>query len=180
MIIGIIGKSGSGKNYVSYYLERKGYKHLDLDKFGHQSLEENKDELVKEFGTTILDFHNKVNRKVLSDIVFSSIEKLYKLEKISLKWIEEKVKESISEKCIINGANLYKSELYSLCDIIIWVECPLIIRILRLLKRDDRSLFNILKRIHKQRYIKKPLDNKTFVLYNYGKYSIKDQIGVVL
>ena len=59
MLIGVVGKSGSGKSYLarklSEYIENSIW--VDIDKIGHASLTDNniKENLVNYFGVKILD-----------------------------------------------------------------------------------------------------------------------------
>lgn len=65
-IIGITGKSGSGKTTFASNLSKElKYKHIDIDKIGHEALyiPEIIDFLCKKFGTEILDSNRKYRQK---------------------------------------------------------------------------------------------------------------------
>ena len=85
MIIGLTGKSCSGKDYVSHMFGDE-FLVIDEDHLGHIALDVNKDKLVDAFGEDILR-DGKVDRKKLGPIVFSDKEKLEKLNSISHPWM---------------------------------------------------------------------------------------------
>lgn len=65
-IIGITGKSGSGKTTFASSLSKKiKCKHIDIDKIGHQALLQPDivDKLCNTFGNEILDEKGKIDRK---------------------------------------------------------------------------------------------------------------------
>ena len=95
MIIGITGRSGSGKSYLSDILaEKLDMIHIDIDKISHEILtfEKSKNFLLNEFGPEIFD-NGIVNRKALGKIVFASPEKLEKLNRFCQIEMESKIDE---------------------------------------------------------------------------------------
>ena len=73
MIIGVTGKSGSGKSTISReYASRYGFVHIDIDKIGHEvlALPHIKALLVEAYSERILD-ESAIDRKKLGDIVFT-------------------------------------------------------------------------------------------------------------
>lgn len=95
-IVGITGEVGVGKTYVSKKFEELGKARdisvhsIELDKIGHQILEdlteqkyqEIRDTITKTFGDGIKLQDGKINRKVLGEIVFSDKNQLDKLNEI--------------------------------------------------------------------------------------------------
>ena len=51
MIIGLTGKSCSGKNHVGKILQEIGLEVWDLDKMAHDGLDANSDAIIKLFGS---------------------------------------------------------------------------------------------------------------------------------
>ena len=105
MIIGITGRSGAGKSYLSEILaEKLDLIHIDIDKISHEvlSFDESKTFLLNEFGTEIFD-NGILNRKLLGKIVFSNQEKLDKLNNFCQIEMEKKIDEIIasSKKSLI-------------------------------------------------------------------------------
>ena len=109
MLIGICGKSGSGKSTIANEIFNT-YKlisnsdsilHLDIDKIGHEvlTIKEVQDELMSFFGKDILA-NNKVNRKKLGELVFASREKMQHLSDITWKYMQEEI-----DKILENNQN---------------------------------------------------------------------------
>lgn len=128
MIIGLTGKSCSGKNFVGHLLERKGFKVMDLDRECAQLRKEHKDEILRIFGT--------YDSGELSKIVFSSPEKMHLLEQILYPRLKERILKC-NYDLVINGATLYRSGFDSLCRFIIYVDAPFKVRLLRAISRDN-------------------------------------------
>lgn len=148
MVIGVVGKSCSGKNYICKIFNQRGYKTIDLDKIGHESLKVNKKKLVDLFGDDILSASGDVDRKILGRIVFSSSEQLKKLEGLSFPFIMDKVKQEIknSPKLVINGAVLHRGKIDELCDYIVFVDSSFETRWQRAKIRDKITKEAFLKR----------------------------------
>lgn len=155
MILGLAGKSGSGKNCIADYLETKGFAHFDLDLWAHKGLSENKEILFHQFGNAILDGENNIDRKALGQMVFSSAEKRQKLQGILYPWLEKIIVKEMEQhkNAVLNGALLSESSLQNLCDGVLWVKAPLLRRLLRLKKRDHRGFFHLWKRLYSQRFL---------------------------
>ena len=146
MIIGICGKSGSGKSTIAKQITEK-YKnsvHLDIDKIAHKSHKDKKikKQLINTFSNSILT-DNEIDRKKLGDIVFSSKEKMKKLEKITWYFIEKEIDKFIKENedkiIILDYILLPITKFFEKCNIKILVDIPYHIRKERVLKRDNIS-----------------------------------------
>ena len=134
MIIGITGRVGSGKSYLWDLLEKTfpNFFLIDLDVVGHELLEKNevKGSLKKFFGDRIFHLDGMINRKVLGELVFSSLDQLKKLNDISHPLIRQQVVEKIKQKLdkeptckvIIMGALLPEIGLYDLCNRVVVVD----------------------------------------------------------
>lgn len=135
MIIGLVGKSCSGKNVVGSILEKNGILVWDLDKMCHEGLEENAEVVTKAFGC--------VSRKEIGDIVFSDPSKRKELEAILYPYLERKIlawKASNPGKVlVINGALLYRAGFHRLCNAIIYVDASYEVRLSRAVNRDGIS-----------------------------------------
>lgn len=140
MVIGLVGKTCSGKNIVASYFEEKGFYVIDVDVLGHIALEENHNLLVETFGSTI-EKEGKIDRKQLGPIVFSDPKKLETLNNITHPWMVERVEQLVKDNknTIINAALLESMGLVRLCDEVIWVFASKEIREQRALSRDNIS-----------------------------------------
>tara|TARA_B100000131_G_scaffold317421_1_gene359392 strand:+ start:2026 stop:2598 length:573 start_codon:yes stop_codon:yes gene_type:complete len=129
IVIGVTGRVGVGKTYLVNSLLKKydHYNVIDLDMLGHEVLrvESIKHILKQEFGDTIINQHNEINRKALADIVFADINQLNKLNKIShpliKKLAENRIKQSKEYNIIIVGSLIKEIGLLTQCNQIISV-----------------------------------------------------------
>ena len=143
-VIGITGGVGSGKSRVLYELEEKyGAYVVEADKLAHELMLPGMtiyDEIIKQFGTQILNEDETINRKKLGEIVFEDKNKLmalnaivHPLVKISILDLIRKKKDEGSVKFfIIEAALLIQDGYKSICDEIWYIYVPLDVRIRRL------------------------------------------------
>ena len=137
MLIGITGKSGSGKSTIANLFT--DFYHIDVDKIVYElhTREEIISKVNEIFPETIED--NKINKKKLSNIVFNDKNKLDTLETIMLPYMVLEIDSLIfkNENCIIDYILLPKTKYFNMCDITILVEIDENIRKNRVLKRDN-------------------------------------------
>ncbi len=161
MILGLAGKSCSGKNVVASILAEKGFLCLDMDVMAHQVLSSLKEELPPLFGPSVLNHNGEVNRKHLGAMVFKDARKLKSLENLLYPPLHKALEEEIQKErqgrnrsVVINAAALAKGDFWQKCDKIWWVESPFFLRFFRALKRDKASPLSILRRFSAQRELK--------------------------
>lgn len=177
-VIGLTGKACAGKNQVAKALEEKGFYVIDADLIGHDALENNKDKIKETFGDSVIS-NDKVDRRALGNIVFSSKAKMRLLETIVHPYVKEYCKKEIAKSnknIIINAALLQKGDLVELCEQVIFVKASVFVRYKRSKKRDKRSLLWFIEREISQknisvRCLKKEIKN-VFIVNN--KTSIKE------
>ena len=83
--LGLTGGIASGKSAVAAILREMGFAVLDADSLAHKLIEPGQsayDEVVREFGPSILDESGRVDRAKLATIVFADREKLDRLNAI--------------------------------------------------------------------------------------------------
>lgn len=157
MIVGLTGKSCSGKDSVSRMLG-DNFATIDVDKLGHIALEKNKERLVECFGEGIISGQT-IDRKKLANIVFSDKKKLTQLNNITHPWmVKETLREcrEIENKgkiAVINCALLESMGFVKYCDEIIYVESSYPKRLERALKRDSLTAEAFKKRDDNQKEI---------------------------
>ena len=144
MIIGICGKSGSGKSTIAKQITSR-YKnavHLDIDKIAHKSHkdEEVKQKIIGTFTESVLT-NNEIDRKKLGRIVFASKEKMKLLEEITWEFMEKEIDNFINENkdkiIILDYILLPLTKYFDKCNIKILLNIPYHIRKQRVLSRDD-------------------------------------------
>lgn len=143
MIISICGKSGSGKSTLAKKIieERKNVIHIDIDKIAHQVLTIPivKQQLQEQFKDVLTD--NKVDRKKLGPIVFSSTKNMDILTRITWPYMEQEIDRIISENkdkiIILDYLLLPKTKYFEQSDLKILLDIPKDIRKQRILKRDN-------------------------------------------
>ena len=145
MIIGICGKSCSGKSTLTTYLkESKGNNVvcLSIDKVGHNVLEisEVQRELIKSFGNDIIK-NSSVDRKRLGELVFNSRIEMSKLTDITWKYMQIEIDEFINQNqdkiIILDWLLLPITKYFDMCDIKILLDIPYEIRKKRARLRDN-------------------------------------------
>lgn len=152
-VIGLCGRSGSGKSFVSRLFEGFGIPSIDTDKVYREMtgtptggvLSPCMKELVREFGETVLAEDLSLNRRALADIVFArdGEEKLHALNRITHRYILGEAERRIEEygKCgrwavIVDAPLLFESGFDKKCDFIIAATAPEETLVERIVARD--------------------------------------------
>ena len=184
MIIGLTGKSCSGKDYVAHLFGEE-FVVIDEDKLGHVALDNNREKLVAAFGDSIIT-DGKVDRKKLGPIVFSDKEKLEKLNSISHPWmVAETLRlcreaESEGKIAVINAAILEKMGFVPYCNEVVLVSSPYSERLKRAVMRDKITPEAFEKREENQKDIGSTLSNGgvkvTNIINDGDKESLSRQV----
>ena len=142
MVIGLYGKSGSGKTTACEYFLKNGFFIINADKIGHEILKKGNKALslvTKEFGIDYIDCSGELDRKKLGKLVFSDKNELEKLNKITKPIIEEKIINLINkhENTVVDGAILNNTKIIDYCDVTILIRSENSQN--RIIKRDALS-----------------------------------------
>ena len=89
-LIGITGKTGTGKSTIATILAQKlDAQYVDIDKIGHQATSDPHiaNKLCDIFGNELLDSNGMINRKNLGNIVFSDTDKMQILTDITWEYM---------------------------------------------------------------------------------------------
>ncbi len=107
--IGLTGGIGSGKTTVSDLFSNLGAPIIDTDVIAHELVDDHHvlNEIVSIFGNKILDKNKKLNRRILSQLVFNKIEDKQKLENILHPAIRTVVNEKIHQLATSSSAPPY-------------------------------------------------------------------------
>lgn len=175
MIFGITGQTGSGKSSVSDIFRGLGAYVIDADKISHEVCAAGSDclnEIEKNFGSEVILANGELDRKRLGAIVFSDSEKLSLLTRITHRYIKddvvEKIKNSKSEVCAIDGAVLIGSNMEEMCEFMISVIAGEELRKKRIMARDGLSEEEALRRIHAQEDEEFYRAHSDFIIENNG------------
>jgi len=131
IVLGITGKIASGKSTIGKYIKKQigNTLFIDVDKVAKNIYCKSQNvrlELMECFGKNVCSFDGAVNYKLLAEKVFSSKKELARLNNLMFGLIEQEIQKIIKanrdKRCIIiDAAILFGSNLYKLCDCIIWV-----------------------------------------------------------
>ena len=181
IFIGITGGIGSGKSTVCSLFEKKGTPVFLADLVAKEIVDSNAavlQEIVDLFGQQVLDSSKKLNRKVLSEIVFKDQKLLEKLNAI----VHPRVFESFyqwkkqlpakSNYALVESALLFQSGMFELTDYALAVIAEEDVRIQRVLSRDSISPEQVKHRMVRQISIEELLELSDFQIQNNG--SIND------
>jgi len=175
LLIGLTGQYCAGKNYVATILEQRGIPVLDVDKLGHQALEQERDTIIERFGRSILGPDGTIDRKALGAQVFGNPQNMADLEAIvhpranqlTERWI---LHHWDKNAVVINAALLHRSVVFPKLRCIIIVQAHVITRLIRAKKRDRLPFFTILKRFKSQIQF-----NTQYFLGNADTYIVKNR-----
>ena len=176
-VIGIYGLICSGKSSFSKLLAKElNALYIDADIIGHEALndKDKKEELIKEFSSDILDDKGNIDRKKLGKIVFGNSKKLGKLECINYPYIEEKVSKLINstdKDVVIEAALIMRSEIYKMCNSLIYVNSKMEDIINRMKKKRNISEKEARKILKMQIDVKNKKSNADIIINNMRDYN---------
>lgn len=159
LVIGLSGRACAGKNLFAREFEKQGCVVVDVDLLGHEALAENLPMIRQTFGDSVVT-GDTVNRKALGALVFSDASLLAKLESITHPTMVALCRNRIAEAgkngakgIVLNAALLHRMGLDTLCDHIVFVKVPLLVRFFRARKRDHLGIRRFLARERAQKDI---------------------------
>ena len=177
-IIGITGPSGAGKSFLSSLLAKKGVPVIDADKVYHSLLVKGSDctrALVDNFGAEILNECGAPDTKKLGAIVFSSVERLNKLNSLVLGFVIDEINKMISEleaqgrvSVAVDAPTLIESGFSKECSTVISVLADKETRTKRICERDGITLERATMRVCAQKSDEFYKTNSNIVIFNDG------------
>ena len=159
-IIGLLGGIASGKSTVALAFQDLGCAIIDADLLTHKALGQNtiQQSISEAFGSDVLARDGSVNRATLGRLVFQDANELAKLNHLLHPWILEKCQAELKEHLknpairavVLDIPLLLEVQWDTLCDHIVFVECPKEMRLQRAKKRGispeslgEREFFQI-------------------------------------
>ena len=185
--IGLTGGIGSGKTEACKILCELGAKTINADTFGHYIYEKNTtawEEIVKEFGKTILDKEGNIARPKLAKLVFSSKNRLDKLNRICHPKIKNLVIKKLNqfrvdqvEVVVVEAAILIEANWKDIVDEVWSIESKTSIILDRVKKRDKINHHAIQARMDSQIDNETRLKNSDRMITNNGTIQeLKDNL----
>ncbi len=146
--IGITGGVGAGKSTVLDFLEEKYQAYvMKADEIGHLVMEpaqECYEPVIALFGKQIIKNDKTIDRRQVSDVVFSHPDMLDKLNKIIHPAVKRYIRRQLEQKkqqgqkiCVVEAALLLEDHYQEFCDTIWYIHTDQEIRIQRLM--DSRG-----------------------------------------
>ena len=193
-VIGLCGRSGCGKGFVSAEFLNYGIPSIDTDKVYRDILEEKSSdgspstcliELSREFGENIITNKGELDRKALAEIVFEdgAEDKLFRLNDITHKHILEKTLFLIESyekngfsSVIVDAPVLFESGFDKICDLKICVIAPDAVAVERICKRDNKTEKEAEIRLANQKTEKELIQLCDAVIVNDGIADIPFQV----
>ncbi len=141
-VIGLTGTIGSGKSTVSAYLKEKGVFVIDADEASRDLTRKGQpgyEAIVREFGRSFLKEDCTLDRRALGRYVFTSPDRLARLEELLHPLIIGRMKDELAraeDTVVIDAPLLHKAGLDALCGEVWVVSASPDDRIARILARD--------------------------------------------
>ena len=154
-VIGITGSIACGKSFVSKTLNDMGYPVIDTDLISHNLTADNtkvNDDLASYFPEAVSN--GFLNRKKLGQIIFNDAKRRSKLNEILHPLIFKETKEAIDKNdgiIFVDVPLMFEAHFDVLCDKIICVYTEKSSQLGRLMKRDNISASEALKKIESQK-----------------------------
>lgn len=147
-IIGITGPTGAGKSSVTKYLQDKGCYVIDADILARQAMQKGSHCLKQAsvvFGDDIINADGELIRHKLAERAFATPQATEKLNNITHPWICMQTLKAVNKTrnehnnpiIIFDAAVLLESSMDIICDYIVAVVAPPVVRKERIMLRDN-------------------------------------------
>ena len=183
MLVGLCGRSGSGKGYIAKMFAEYGIPSVDTDAVyrrmtapvsDRSALSPCMNELIERFGEQILSSDLSLNRVVMRSLVFGGdTAALADLNRITHRHILEKTQETAEQLCrdgspivLIDAPVLYESGFDKMCERVVCVTAPEDVIVSRIMKRDGLSEEDARKRLASQKTREELEDRADYVIFN--------------
>lgn len=160
IVIGVTGGIGTGKSYVSGYLQEWGATLINADKVGHEALKKGTKvhaDIVAAWGPGLLTPEGEIDRKKLGSIVFGNPQALARLNSIIHPQMAQMMAQEIDrlrqqgvEMVVLEAAILIEANWQGLVDEVWMTTAPEEAVIQRLAGRDGFAAEQVRARIRSQ------------------------------
>lgn len=155
-LIGLTGRSGSGKTTATEAAKALGYLVLDCDRI-YAEITSSVTPCLKAIGETFGEEtvkDGRLNRPALREKVFSDPEAMNKLNALTARFMGEEIRSRIADSStsfvLLDAPTLFQSGLDTSCDLVIGVIAPEEDCILRITSRDGISEEDARRRLAQQ------------------------------
>lgn len=181
IVIGLTGNIGSGKSTVARRLAGLGAKTIDADQVARKVVLPGSaclEEIVREFGRSILNDQGELDRKKMGDVVFADPEARTRLNNIIHPWITEEIRGEITRfkkrpellgsagVLVVDAPLLIETGLQHNVDEVWVVKVDLKEQLQRLARRDGLAPEDVMNRLDAQlpqeeklKYARRIIDN---------------------
>lgn len=180
LVIGLTGGIATGKSAADAYFKKQNIPVIDADEIAHNILNKGKSawkQVIETFGIEYLNKDQSINRRKLGQLVFSNQAQLAKLNSITHPLIHEEILQQIkdfsqnNDIIIVDIPLLFETNSESICDQTIVITIPRELQIERLMKRNNFTRQEAVKRINSQMPLKEKEAKATYVVSNTGTIS---------
>jgi dephospho-CoA kinase len=174
MTLGLTGRYSAGKDTVARLLEARGWRVLDADRINHEILAAHAGEIIDAFGPGIKAADGGVDRRALGRIVFADPGERTRLEGIVYPLITARIRGLLAETSVdtvINAPLLHRAGLHLICDAVLFVHVPAVVRLVRAMRRDRLSLRDAVRRLRSQKDVRPQFNAgavDTYIVGNAG------------
>lgn len=174
--LGLTGGIATGKTAADDYFRKRKIPIIDADTVAHQLMQKRRKSytaIVNNFGNSILDDHQEIDRKKLGQIVFTDPQQLARLNKITHPIIRQEIISQMDQfqKCgtklvILDVPLLFESNYQKLCDSVLVVTTSPELQLQRLQARNNLNKSAAMRRIDSQMDLSKKEAMADFVVQN--------------
>ena len=181
-VIGVTGGVGAGKSTVLGILEKDFDAYvIQADLLGHVLMEPGEecyDAVIALFGKEIIKKDKTIDRRQVSDVVFSHPELLEKLNQIIHPAVKQYIREQLAVKrqqgqkiCVVEAALLLEDHYQEFCDTIWYIHTDEEIRIRRLMENRGYTREKSVSIIASQAPETFFRENADYVVVNNGDFA---------
>lgn len=174
--LGLTGGIATGKTTADDYFRKRKIPIIDADMVAHQLMQKGRKSytaIVNNFGNSILDDHQEIDRKKLGQIVFTDPQQLARLNKITHPIIRQEIISQMDQfqKCgtklvILDVPLLFESNYQKLCNSVLVVTTSPELQLQRLQARNNLNKSAAMRRIDSQMDLSKKEAMADFVVQN--------------
>ncbi|MDD6892648.1 MAG: dephospho-CoA kinase [Lactobacillus sp.] len=178
LVIGLTGGIASGKSTISSILKAVGWPVIDADLIARQIVmpgSKGLEQIVNRFGPQMLNSDGTLDRKKLGKTVFDDPKKLSDLDKIEHPLIQEAINSQLDEfkkqhlpVVVLDVPLLFETGMDEECDLTVLAVVDQATQLKRLMKRDQISKMDAVKKISSQMSLKEKMQRADVIIDNNG------------